>query len=234
MSNVKPSNKKDFAYMVRKYLISAFVVASFAAYALHDKSSDPNAANASGALASPRTSAQSAQSAQSASVVTIYPTATNEAQTVAAAPAKANAAASIGPVAPTQPPAGKASAAQPTPTRPARPSPTAPPPPTPTDVPAATGYKDGQYTGKVADAYYGPLQVKVVIQQGRIVDVQFLDYPHDRRRSQSINDQVMPWLHDEAITAQSAQVDLVSGATLTSQAFVESLQSALVTAKAKA
>ncbi len=88
--------------------------------------------------------------------------------------------------------------------------------------------------GKVANAYYGNLQVKVVIQNGRIVDIQFVDYPHDRRRSQMINDQVMPWLHDEAISVQNAQVDVISGATLTSQAFIQSVQSALDTAKAKA
>jgi uncharacterized protein with FMN-binding domain len=88
-------------------------------------------------------------------------------------------------------------------------------------------YKDGQYTGAVADAFYGNLQVKAVVQGGKLSDVQFLDYPHDRRTSQEINSQAMPWLKDEAIQAQSAQVDLISGATLTSEAFVQSLQSAL-------
>ena len=75
------------------------------------------------------------------------------------------------------------------------------------------------------------MQVKVVIQNGKISAVQFVDYPHDRRRSVAINDQAMPWLQSEAMQAQSAQVDIISGATLTSQAFIESLQNALDRAK---
>jgi len=102
------------------------------------------------------------------------------------------------------------------------------PPPTQAAPVVATGqYRDGEYTGDVADAYFGQVQVKVVIQGGRITDVQFLNYPHDRRTSQRINQQAMPWLQQEAIQAQSASVDLISGATLTSQAFIESLQTAL-------
>ncbi len=88
-------------------------------------------------------------------------------------------------------------------------------------------YKDGTYTGSVADAYYGPMQVAVVIQGGKITDVQFLQYPSDRSTSIAINSQAMPYLKAEAIQAQSAQVDIVSGATQSSQAFVQSLSSAL-------
>jgi uncharacterized protein with FMN-binding domain len=91
-------------------------------------------------------------------------------------------------------------------------------------------YRNGTYTGPEADAYYGLVQVKVVITNGKISDVQFLDYPHDRRTSQEINNQVMPWLTQEAIQAQSANVNLISGATLTSEAFANSLQSALSSA----
>jgi uncharacterized protein with FMN-binding domain len=96
--------------------------------------------------------------------------------------------------------------------------------------PGAT-YKDGTYTGSEADAYYGLVQVQATIQNGKITSVNFLEYPNHRRTSQQINDQVMPWLQQEAIQAQSAQVDLISGATLTSQAFVTSLQAALNAAK---
>ena len=93
-----------------------------------------------------------------------------------------------------------------------------------------TSFKNGTYTGPVANAYYGNVQVQVVIQNGKIANVTFLDYPHDRRTSQEINTQVMPWLTQEAIQAQSANINLISGATLTSQAFANSLQSALSTA----
>lgn len=88
-------------------------------------------------------------------------------------------------------------------------------------------YKDGTYTGSVADAFYGNVQVEAVIKNGRIADVKFLQYPNEQRTSIEINQQAMPYLTQEAIQAQSAQVDGVSGATQTSRAFIESLQSAL-------
>lgn len=119
-----------------------------------------------------------------------------------------------------------------------QPVPTAPPPPPPTAQPAplaaapAQGqFADGVYAGPVTDAYYGNVQVKAVIQAGKIADVQFLEYPNDRRTSVRINNIAMPYLIDEAIQAQSANVDVISGATLTSEAFAQSLQSALDTAR---
>ena len=99
--------------------------------------------------------------------------------------------------------------------------------PTATAPAQATGYKNGTYTGPVTNAYYGNVQVQVLIQNGKIANVQFLDFPHDRRTSQEINAQAMPWLTQEAIQAQSANINIISGATLTSEAFANSLQSAL-------
>lgn len=93
-------------------------------------------------------------------------------------------------------------------------------------------YKDGQYTGNSIDAYYGYVQVKATISGGKITDVQFLDYPQDRNTSRMINSQAMPYLQQEAIQAQGSQVDIISGATATSGAFIQSLQSALDQAKA--
>ncbi len=92
-------------------------------------------------------------------------------------------------------------------------------------------YKDGTYTGSVADAIYGNIQVQATIQNGKITDVQFLQHPSDRSTSVAINIYAMPNLRQEAITAQSANVDTVSGATDSSQAFVQSLSSALTQAK---
>ncbi len=93
---------------------------------------------------------------------------------------------------------------------------------------AARGrYRDGTYTGDVADAYYGNVQVQVTVSGGKISDVQFLQYPNDNRTSQFINSQAMPVLRSEAISAQSANVDGVSGASATSGAFIQSLGSAL-------
>lgn len=121
------------------------------------------------------------------------------------------------------------------------PSPADSPPPTPPDnpnpiVPTTTPqsagiYRDGTYTGDVADAFYGNVQVQATVKNGRITDVQFLDYPHDRETSLFINSQAMPILKTEAIQAQSANVDTVTGATQTSGAFIRSLQSALAKAK---
>jgi uncharacterized protein with FMN-binding domain len=93
-------------------------------------------------------------------------------------------------------------------------------------------FKDGSYTGSVANAYYGNVQVQVSISGGKITNVQFLQYPNDNPNSQYINQQATPYLKQEAIQAQSAQVNGVTGATLTSQAFVQSLSSALNQAQA--
>ena len=101
---------------------------------------------------------------------------------------------------------------------------------TPTPTPGS-GYKDGTYTGNAADAFYGLIQVQAIIANGRITSVQFLQAPNDRGTSIEINSQADPLLAQEAIQAQSAQVNIVSGATDSSQAFVQSLQSALDQAK---
>jgi len=92
-------------------------------------------------------------------------------------------------------------------------------------------FKDGTYTGNSQDAFYGNIQVKTVISGGKITDVQFLQYPHDATRSLAINTLAMPNLKQEAIQTQKAQVDIVSGATDTSNAFMQSLASALIQAK---
>jgi uncharacterized protein with FMN-binding domain len=54
-----------------------------------------------------------------------------------------------------------------------------------------------------------------------------LEYPNDRRTSERINSQAMPYLIQEAIQSQNYQVDIISGATQTSKAFIESLKTAL-------
>ncbi len=93
-------------------------------------------------------------------------------------------------------------------------------------------YKDGSYTGSVADAQWGVVQVKAIIQNGKITDVQFLQYPNDRSRSIYINSVADPQLTSEAIQAQSANVDIVTGATDSSDAFMQSLSDALSQARA--
>lgn len=109
--------------------------------------------------------------------------------------------------------------------------PTATPvPPRPTAV-ARGQYRDGTYTGPSVDAFWGQVQVQAVVQNGRIASVRFLQYPSDRRTSVRINNFAIPTLQSEAVQAQNANVNIISGATLTSEAFVQSLQVALNSAR---
>lgn len=97
---------------------------------------------------------------------------------------------------------------------------------TTTPMPGAL-YRDGTYNGDVTDAQWGYVQVQVTVQRGKVATVQFLQYPNDRDRSVMINQYADPILIQEAVQAQSAQVDIVSGATDTSLAFMQSLGQAL-------
>ena len=92
-------------------------------------------------------------------------------------------------------------------------------------------FKDGSYIGSVQDAFYGNIQVQAVISGGKITDVIFLQYPNDNRTSQYVNSLADPMLKQEAIQAQSAQVNIISGASASSQAFQASLADALSQAK---
>lgn len=111
---------------------------------------------------------------------------------------------------------------------------TATPSPSPSDssVPspspsASAGFKDGVYTGQDVFTQFGDVQVKVTISGGRITDVQAVQLPFDRPRSAEISQFAVPQLHDEVLQAQSAQIDLLSGATYTSDAYAQSAQAAL-------
>ncbi len=91
----------------------------------------------------------------------------------------------------------------------------------------ASAFKDGTYTGAVENVYYGNVQVSVTISGGKITNVKFLQYPNEHYTSVYINQQAMPYLKQEALQAQNANVQVISGATFTSQGFIQSLQSAL-------
>ena len=92
-------------------------------------------------------------------------------------------------------------------------------------------YKDGTYAGSVANAYYGNVQVSVLVSGGKITAVNFLQSPNENPNSIFVNQQADPYLKQEAIKSQSPNVSLVTGATYTSQAFIESLTHALNQAK---
>ena len=82
-------------------------------------------------------------------------------------------------------------------------------------------------TGDDEPNQFGDVQVQVTLSGGRITDVKALQLPFDRARSAEISRTVEPYLREEALQAQSAQIDLISGATYTSMSYAQSLQSAL-------
>jgi uncharacterized protein with FMN-binding domain len=90
----------------------------------------------------------------------------------------------------------------------------------------ATGIA-GTFTGPVIGTQWGPVQVKVTLANGRVTEVTALRTPNSHRRSVAINQRATPILRQEALAAQSAQIDTVSGATVTSEAYAQSLQAAL-------
>jgi uncharacterized protein with FMN-binding domain len=84
--------------------------------------------------------------------------------------------------------------------------------------------------GPSVDMRWGPVQVTVKVKGTKILDVA-ATYPTDHPKSQFINEQAIPMLRAEVLQAQSAQIDLIGGATMTSQAYAQSLQAALDAAK---
>lgn len=201
-TNAQPRMAR-FKRIVRKFSVSAFVVFTFMAYAIHERLDGPRGIPSVGA------STPAIQTPEQTQALATRKTTEN-----AVAPTAA-------PELPTDPPPTQA--------------------PTATTTAPATAqaqplgqYRDGDYTGAEVDAYYGLVQIQATIKQGKLTAVQFLEYPNDRRTSVRINNIAMPYLQQEAIQAQSANVDVISGATLTSEAFVQSLQVALNSAKARA
>ncbi|WP_439901425.1 FMN-binding protein [Microbacterium azadirachtae] len=95
-----------------------------------------------------------------------------------------------------------------------------------------SGLKDGTFTGQAVDTRYGAVQVAITVSGGQIADVSVPQYPNTERRDEEINAQAIPILISETKSAQNAQIDMVSGATFTSDGYTQSLQSAIDQAKA--
>lgn len=83
------------------------------------------------------------------------------------------------------------------------------------------------YTGAAADTRYGPVQVEITVTDGVLVSATAVDFPTRDRHDQQINSYAIPILQSETVDAQSSAIDMVSGATVTSRAYVQSLQDAL-------
>jgi uncharacterized protein with FMN-binding domain len=82
-------------------------------------------------------------------------------------------------------------------------------------------------TGDTAQTQWGPVQVQITVAGGKITDITPVQYPNGNGRDQEINSYALPVLAQEALAAQSANIDHVSGATVTSDGYVQSLQSAI-------
>lgn len=98
---------------------------------------------------------------------------------------------------------------------------------TPTQTPQPTGPADGTYTGSSVNTRFGSVQVAVTISGGAITDVAAVHLTDADGKSVQISNRAAPVLRDEVLSAQSAQVSNVSGATYTARAYLESVQSAL-------
>ena len=83
------------------------------------------------------------------------------------------------------------------------------------------------YTGSVAQTQWGPVQVKITVQDGKITKVAVLQQPNGNPKDVEINDYALPVLIQDTLDAQSAQIDMISGATVTSEGYVRSLQAAI-------
>ncbi|MGX4693245.1 FMN-binding protein [Streptomyces sp. JNUCC 63] len=82
-------------------------------------------------------------------------------------------------------------------------------------------------TGETVRTRWGPVQVRVTLKNNRITEVTALSYPTENPRDREISGYAVPQLRREALAAQSADIDTVSGATYTSDGYRRSLQSAL-------
>jgi uncharacterized protein with FMN-binding domain len=92
---------------------------------------------------------------------------------------------------------------------------------------APSGSGSATYTGDVADTRWGPVQVRITLEGGKISASEAVQYPQDNGRDAEINGYALPILNQEVVQQQSASIDTVSGATVTSDGYLQSLQSAI-------
>jgi uncharacterized protein with FMN-binding domain len=99
--------------------------------------------------------------------------------------------------------------------------------PSPTTSSGSTANAAKTYTGSVASTRWGNVQITITVTDGKITDVAVPVYPSENHKDQEINAYALPVLRQETLAAQSANIDTVSGATVTSDGYLQSLQSAL-------
>ncbi|MEP7035488.1 MAG: FMN-binding protein [Dermatophilaceae bacterium] len=99
--------------------------------------------------------------------------------------------------------------------------------PTPTPTPAPRPRPATAYTGGVADTQWGPVQVRITVRGHKITRAQAVQYPQGTSIDAQINSFALPVLDQEVVQQQRAGIDTVSGATVTSDGYLQSLQSAI-------
>ena len=162
---------------MKKFLLSAALLVVFGAYAFSVRRRDPPAIGivpeAPHEPLSPLAATSSAATSSLAAVpAKAKPRAGKKSQPTESKPTLAPTPPDVTPAPAVQPP--------PEPTLTTNPEPTpAPTPAVPALVPAAR-YKDGEFTGTVADAFFGNLQVAAVVSDGKLSDMKFLQFPNDR------------------------------------------------------
>ena len=83
------------------------------------------------------------------------------------------------------------------------------------------------YDGDTVQTRWGPVQVRITVVDGKITASEAIVYPNGNQEDEQINSFALPVLNQEAVSAQSASIDMVSGATVTSEGYLSSLQSAI-------
>jgi uncharacterized protein with FMN-binding domain len=97
----------------------------------------------------------------------------------------------------------------------------------PSSSPSSSSSAAKTYDGDAVGTQYGDVQVQITVAGGKITAAQVLQVPWNDHRDQEINSYAVPVLNSEVVQAQSANIDMVSGATFTSDGYIQSLQSAI-------
>ena len=87
------------------------------------------------------------------------------------------------------------------------------------------------YDGSTVQTRYGPVQVRITVAGGKVTVADAIQLPSGNSYDDQVRQYAVPVLNQEAVAAQSSKISMVSGATYTSNAYVQSLQSALDQAK---
>ena len=92
---------------------------------------------------------------------------------------------------------------------------------------ASSGSSSGTYTGTAVSTQWGTVQVRITVQNGKITKSEAVQYPTGNPKDEQINAYAVPQLNAEVVSKQSGSIDAVSGATVTSNGYLQSLQSAI-------